>query len=167
MNETDTFSKVRDNSNFSTSGTIYLGTENIGYTGKQNVNGTDRFTGLTRGRYAPFKAGTETNQRFAHPHTIVTDDLGIRSEPIVTDEIRVWEGRMVGLWVHRIVDGVWDTRAEARLVFAGRIVGIADELDGSCAITMEDIRADLRDTVLHRNPWTARLEALYYIPEGQ
>ena len=50
LDRNDTTATVADTTNFASSGEFYIGTECVGYSGKTSTT----FTGLTRGKYAPF-----------------------------------------------------------------------------------------------------------------
>lgn len=144
---------VQSTSSFASSGTIHIGREAIAYTGKTATT----FTGCTRGKFAPFKAESEASQRFARPHRLPTVGDGISIAPKVTSLQRVWKGRIVGIWAHRVVGGVLDVKAQAECIWAGIITDTRDEANGMTYVDCEDIRAMLRDCVMMRDQFTCRV----------
>src|SRR5438094_843527 len=52
---------------------------------------------------------------------------GVTLAPIVSAQPRAWVGKWVGVWLHREVGGVLDVKAQAQLVYFGRIVEIRDD----------------------------------------
>jgi len=155
----DTTVTVQDTGDFASSGYIYVGGEKIKYTGKTAGTGAGdaTFTGCTRGYHHPFATKSGTANRFGRAHDLPSVDWDVAYRPRVTDEPRTWVGRMVGVWCHAIRDGVWDTVANARLVFAGIITGIADTPDGNTVVALEDIAAKLRSTVLFKQQFRGRI----------
>jgi len=162
LTATATTVTVLSTSTFPSSGSIYIGTERIEYTGKTATT----FTGCTRGYAAPFKASSETGTRFGRAHVLPDVADGMVIKPWVTSQPRVWVGRWVGIWAHQLKGGVLDTKAQAQLVFAGRIVGTRDEADGHTVIELQDARAAIRDCVLLRDQWTAQVAEGIYLQEG-
>ena len=142
---------VLDTSDFASSGTLYLGRETIAYTGKTATT----FTGLTRGKYAPFAVSGGSN--FGRDHSLPSSDFDTPYKPQVTDEPRQWVGRTVALYLHRIVGGVWDTVAQAECIFAGVITGIGDSGDFHTTLTCKLITQRLRECVLLRDQFRGRL----------
>jgi hypothetical protein len=159
----DTTVTVKSTSAFPSSGSIHIGTEHITYTGKTATT----FTTCTRGRYSPFKANTESAQRFGRAHPLAAVGDGYVVQPRVTTQQRTWVGRWVGLWVHARNGSTLDTVANARLVFAGRIVGFRDETNGLSYIELESASALFKDCVLFRDQWVARVAEGILLHEGE
>lgn len=153
---------VLSTAQFPSSGSIHIGTEHIAYTGTTATT----FTGCVRGKYAPFKAQSETQLRFGHPHRMPRIGDGISIAPRVTKLQRAWIGRWVGVWAHRVVGGALDTKAEAQCIWAGRISNIRDEANGLAYFDCEDLRSALRDCVLMRDQFTARVAEGLYLRAG-
>ena len=161
IDASDTIVPVLGTESFSSSGTIWIGGERIDYSSKTG----DSFAGCTRGTYAPFKAGSEINQRFGQTHRVEVADLGVTVPPLVSDRPRFWVGRRCGLWVHRIVGGVWDIRSQARLDFAGRIVDLLDA-DGETVLTVDSIFGDLGKATLGVDRYRAIADQRVFIEDG-
>ena len=158
----DTTLSVLSTAAFTSPGTAYIGTETVSYTGKTSTT----FTTVTRGKYAPFGTNSNAN-RFAHRHRSGAQSNGINISPLVREQPQVWIGRWVGVWMHRISGGVLDTKAEAQLAFAGRIVSISDDPNtGATVIECEHMLTGLAEATLGRDMWSARIEEGVYIPAG-
>lgn len=149
----DTVLTVKENANFPSSGDVYLGGERIGYTGKGTT--PDTFTTLTRGKFAPFQA--DGASMWGRNHTIASLDFDVFVQPKVSEQPRVWIGKWVGLYAHRITSEGWDTKANAQLLWAGRIIEIQDTERGETVVTCQDVRAKLRDTTLLHDQFRGRL----------
>jgi hypothetical protein len=158
---------VKRADDFAASGDIHIGTECIGYSSRNTS--TDEFTVATngRGKFAPFKANTETQQRFARCHYPPTFEYEVEIRPAVTSVPRTWEGRWVGLWMHREVAGTLDTRAEAQLMFAGKIAEISDTPDGLTRVDCKHVLSSLGEQVIFRDQYTGRIEEGVFLKSGQ
>ena len=153
---------VRDTTNFAASGTVYIGTERITYTGKTGTS----FTGCTRGTLHPFSVDGGTANRFGRDHTLADLGDGVAVGVKVTDEPRQWVGRHVGLWLHRIAGDTWDTQAQAQCIFAGSIVDIGEGPDGVQLISCADFSRKLHKTTLFHGQYSGKLREGSYIPAG-
>lgn len=152
---TDTTVVVDSTAGFDASGYIWIGIECIAYSGKTATT----FTGCTRGMFSPFRANTDSANRFgrAHPLPGVGDGQNTVIRPKVTSAPRTWRGRMVGLWIVRVVGGVFDVKAESQCIWAGRVVDTGDATNGMTALECEDIRATIRDCMLLRDQFSCRI----------
>ncbi len=160
----DTTVAVKSTADFASSGSIHIGTEHITYTGKTATT----FTTCTRGRYAPLKANTESAQRFGRAHPLAAVGDGYVVQPRVTSKQRTWIGRWVGIWIHTRTSGsTLETIANAYLFFAGRIVGFRDETNGLSYIEIESATGAIKDCVLFRDQWTARVAEGIILREGE
>lgn len=121
---------VVEHAEFAASGTAYIGNERIAYTSKSGA-GDDELLGATRGQFAPFNRNGSTAHTFQHNHRIFNDSEHHKEIPEVTDAPRSWVGRWVGVWIHKVQAGTWETKAEAHLVYAGRISGIHEIEEGT------------------------------------
>lgn len=155
----DTTVAVLSTSSFAASGTIHIGTEAITYSGKTGTT----FTGCTRGKYAPAR---ESGAGIGQAHRIPTIADGVTMSPKVTSLPREWIGRWVTVRAHQVTAGVLDTVANAQTIWAGRITNLRDEANGLTYIDCDDVRGKLRDTVLMRDQWTARVAEGIYLREG-
>jgi hypothetical protein len=151
---------------FAASGDIHIGTERISYSSRST--GADTFTVATdgRGKFAPFKADSEAEQRFARQHRVLNTMPSIATRHVITDAPRTWPGRIVGAWLHRVVGTTLDTRAQAQCTFAGKIVAVRDSPNGHTEIVCEDAKSMVRDAVMLRNQYTARAREGVYLVEG-
>ncbi len=162
IDRNDTTIPVKSTTNFDASGTIYIGTECITYSG---VTATS-FTGCTRGMYHPFGTGVApTVCRFGQHHRVTVTSVGeVNILPRVSSQPRVWIGKAVGLWMHRNVGGTLDLKAEAQLVFAGRIVEIRDDPATLCTVVeVEHVQDYVKKASLGGDAYTATFEEGVYI----
>ena len=162
VDNNDTTLSVASTAGFASSGAVHLGTERIAYSSKT----TQTLTGLTRGTYAPFRTAASGDSRFGRYHPLGLIGDGIVINPHVSSSQRKWKGRWVGVWIHRVVGGVLDVKAEAQLVFAGRISSVRDEADGLTWVECDDVRGAIRDCTLLSDQWTARLREGIYLAAG-
>jgi hypothetical protein len=156
----DTTIAVRDTTTFSSTGTVYIGTEEIAYTGKTATS----FTGCTRGKHSPFTtdiSGSGGN-RFGNPHRVGTDVNHVQMNPVVSSIPRQWIGKRVALRLHTwdAVNQTINQRAHAQLVFAGRITGVSEDKNsvGTTIFQVDHLMHDLEDAVLWRDQFTAEIK---------
>jgi hypothetical protein len=145
----DTTFNVAAAGEFASSGDAYIGTECVGYTGKTATT----LTGLTRGKYSPLGCDSSGSGglRFSRHHRVSADINTTLSNPVVSEVPRHWIGKFVSVYLH-----TWDdvsqqmnTRANAQLVYAGRIVGIADNAqDMTTDLEIEHISAEFKNGVI-------------------
>lgn len=141
---------------FASSGTIYIGTEAITYSGKTDTS----FTGCTRGVCSPIF--TDNATRFAHDHRVVTDPQSALIRPVVSTLPRTWVGRWAVLREHRVVGGVVDTIAEAEIVFAGKIVDLSD--DGQYTLLeLKHVLDCVKEGAVGRSLFTATVKEGIYL----
>jgi len=152
---------------FPSSGYIHIGTECISYTGKTSASGITpaTFTGCSRGRFSPFKTARDPETNFAHEHRVVLDPQSVLLQPIISTTQRIWPGRYVAVYEHRVVDGVLDVLAEAHLAFAGRIVDISDD-GNSTAVELEHVLDVVENTTIGRQLWSGVVKEGIYIKRG-
>lgn len=132
----------------------YVGAETIKYTSKPS----GQISGCTRGFWSPFT--TNGGARFSRQHLLGNVAYAAQLPIQITTTPRQWVGRWVALYVHRIAGDTWDTRAQAQLVFAGRIVDVRDEPDGTTSMEAEDILSVLNSAIVLHNQFRA------VVPEG-
>jgi hypothetical protein len=113
-----------------TSADVYIGVERVGFSGSTGTT----FTGCDRGKFSPFNRNGATDHEFGRYHRISDSDLSPNVKPLVSSVPRVWSGKWVGLWMHRKVAGVLDTKAQAQLIFAGKIADIRENEVGDVVI---------------------------------
>jgi hypothetical protein len=162
LDRNDTTVTVKSTAAFDSSGTIYIGTEAIGYTGKTSTT----FTGCTRGKYSPSAATGSETSRFGQHHRVGTES-DIKLAPVVSSQPRAWIGRRVEVWMHRVVAGVLDVKAEALLVWSGKIAEIRDD-PGSFG-TVVDLKHELdvlKEATVGRQMWNAKTKEGLYLKVG-
>ncbi len=132
-------------------GTVYLGNKAMRYSAK---GGTTFSVQAGGAQYLhPFDA--DGGNKYSKPH-ITPGQQNWDQAPVswVTDAPTKWIGRKVALYIHRIVGGIWDTRAQAHLEFAGKIVEIEQGELGETILQCEDLRGELQDASLLKGQWT-------------
>jgi hypothetical protein len=135
----------------------FIGNECFEYSAKT----TTTFTASKRGKYSPFASGG-VDTRFAGEHRISAYDLYTTDVPIVTQYRRDFEGAWVGVWAHRVVGGVLDTRAQAQLVFAGQIDEFGQDASDTTVIHCRHVLDIIRDRAIGGDQYTARAgDAIY------
>lgn len=144
---------VKNTTEFSSTGTIYIGTEAISYTGKT----ASSFTGCTRGLYSPF--GTAQSGaggiRFGNHHRVGSDINHVQLNPVVSSIPRVWIGKRVSVRMHTwdAENGTINSRAESQLMFAGRITALSDDHEqvGITVIEIEHAMAEFRNATIGKD----------------
>lgn len=154
----DTTLTVASTTGFPSSGTAYIGTETIIYGG---ITGSS-FTSVTRGVASPFGCDSSGSggDNFGNHHRIAVDSNHTQASTLITQLPRVHVGRRVGVWMHTVdSDGALNSKADAQLVFAGRIASIAD--DFHTVLDLEHVYdTDIKTATLGRDLFAAK------IPEG-
>lgn len=159
----DTTVAAQRTDSFAASGEIHIQGECMAYSSRDTSG--DTFTVSTRGLYSPFTVNG--GGRMAHPHILGTFENLITLKPQITSSIRQWVGRWVAIYAHRVVAGVLDVKAQAQLLFAGRIANDPQEDErGWCWLDCEDVRATVRDTVLMRDQFTATVQDGMFFARG-
>lgn len=159
----DTSVVVKRADAFDASGEIHIHGECLAYSSRDT--GTDTFTISTRGKYSPLSRSG--GGRYARAHLLPsTDTPGVQLQPWVTSVPRDWIGRWVVVYIHRSVAGTLDLKAEAHLAFAGRIVEVRDSEDGMTWVECEDARGAIRDCVLMRDQYRARMNEGLFLQRG-
>lgn len=164
----DTTITVKSTTGFPSSGYIYIGTECIKYTGITSTS----FTGCTRGMFSPMECGPggSGGARFANHHRKGQDSNHLRTAALVTQLPRMWIGKRVAVRMH-LWDPVTDTintRDQAQLVFAGRIVGIAeDKKTFEIVLDLEHAARELENGVIGRDFWGAEIPKGIWIAAGR
>ncbi len=145
-------------------GDVYIGTECVG------VGSADPTTLWinARGKYSPFASGGTGGARFAEHHRVLNDPNTVRMNPVVSAQPRVWVGKRIGVWMHKVDGtGLLNSKSDAQCVFAGRIAGVAD--DPQTGYTVVDCKHDLdsiKDATIGRDFWGANLVQGLFIKNG-
>ncbi len=156
---------VRSNTGFATSGVGYIGTKRVTYTG---VSGGTGFTVGTGGANTFAPLGADAGNTYAGPARPPTGGTFDQAAPLrFTDVPATWIGKKVALYIHRIADGVWDTRAQARLEFAGRLIKVTDGAPGIVTLLCRDLRADIESAVLLKKQWHGFVRPGIYLNAGE
>lgn len=158
----DTTVAVKATTGWSSSGLGYIGTECFKYTGTTSTS----FTTCTRGMFSPFAAAGSETTRFAHPHRVGADSRNVKLAPAVSEIPRTWVGKWVGIWAHRVVGNVLDTKAEAYLMYAGRITDVHDDPKGWTTVELRHVLDVLVDGTVGRAMWTAKSKEGVYLLNG-
>lgn len=141
-------------------GELCIGTETIGY----SAIGGGAATVSQRGLYSPF--GVSGDDHFARHHRVATFNFtGPDLKPVVTEHHRVWIGRQVGVWEHTKTNGVLNTRAQAKRLFAGIVVGVRD-VNGMTVLTLQAMRDTVNDTLLLRDQFSGQVREGIYLAVG-
>ena len=153
VDRNDTTIPVKNTTEFSASGTVYIGTEAISYTGKT----ASSFTGCTRGLYSPFGTALSGTGgiRFGNHHRVGSDINHVQMNPVVSSIPRVWIGKRVSVRLHTwdAANSTINSRAEAQLMFAGRITAISDDHQqvGITVIEVEHAMAEFRNATIGKD----------------
>jgi hypothetical protein len=148
---------------FGSSGTVYLGTRAIAFSAKPTAK---TFTVPAAGAslFSPFTAGS--GNTFALPGSMAQgQNWDIAAPARVSDIPQTWEGKKVALYMHRVVGGVWDTRAQASLRFAGIISEIRDT-GTLTAVHCRDLRQHIEQSAIHAKQWRGYVKPGIYLPAG-
>ncbi len=133
------------------SGVLYLGNRAFKYDSRTATT----FNVVAGGAQYLYPFSADGSNHFSWAHvTPAQQDWDQGPVSWVTSEPTKWIGRRVALYIHRIVGGVWDTRAQAHLEFAGKIVEIEQAELGVTILQCEDLRGEIQDAVLLKSQWT-------------
>lgn len=147
--------QLRQTAGAAAAGSLYYGGRQLKYSGK---TATD-VTVTSANHYSPF--GGDGVAKYVPPHGIASGEYQETSQGAkVQDTPRTWVGKKVALYLCRISGGVVDGPAQAQLEFAGRIKRVFEDAQGFTCLECVDLRADIRDAVLHRKQWVG------YVREG-
>jgi hypothetical protein len=154
---------VKSTLNFDTSGELFIGTECIAYTGVTSTT----FTGCTRGKYSPVAARGTENVRFAGHHRVGFDSQSVKLQPVVSSIPRIWNGKRVAIYIHRVVDGVLDVKDQAHRVFVGRVVETRDDpATISTVIECEHILDEIKEGTVGSDLYSAKIKAGVWLRTG-
>jgi hypothetical protein len=157
----DTTITVADTSTFAASGEAFCGTECFAYSGKTGTT----FTGCTRGKYSALANGV--GGRWSGHHRQGQAANRVSLDPIVSVQPRTWLGRWVAVYIHREIGGVLDIKSEAQLVYAGKIVEIRDDTNGTTVVQLKHVMDTLNEAMICRDQWTAKVIEGVFIRRDQ
>ncbi len=154
--------------NFTGSGEAHCGTECFSYS---STTGTS-FNVIYRGLYSPFgtESGGSGGDHFGNHHRVMVDATHAQLNPLVTQLPRTWMGRRCGIWLHTIdSDGALNSKADAQLVFAGRITSIADDPESfHTIIDLEHLaNTDIKDATIGDDLFSATIPEGMYLVTGR
>lgn len=159
----DTTLNVTATADFAASGTLYLGSqETVTYSGKTGTT----FTGVTRGKYSLFT--TFSGAPFAHPFRLNTTNStidGTAYRTAVSNYPRAHFNRSVALYLHHYEDGAWSTKANSKLLWAGRIKSIGEDGQGNIKLSCTSVMESLL-TNLWERPYTAKVQEGFFFPRA-
>lgn len=159
---------IKSDTNFASSGLVYVGNEAFNY-GSITAGDLD-IAADGAGYYAPFGDNTSGTNRFPGAHGLPTADnvasFDTHTAVKVTDHPATWIGRKVGLYVHRIEAGVWDTKAQAELWFAGVIDRVSEDASGATVVECDGIQRLIEDAIILQDQWTGRVKEGYNFVTG-
>src|SRR3990167_3524163 len=159
----DTTIEAKDVSGFAASGNAFLGIEQFSYGSK---TGADTLNVNDRGIYSPFAGNVDPILWGRRHQATILADANVAA-PFVSDYPRVWVGKMVGLWVHRVLGGVVDTRTNADLAWSGRIADHGEDEDGHVRLSCIDVRESVRSTLLLNDQFQCTPKKGITIPSGR
>ncbi len=140
---------VKNIANFAASGTVYIGHECIAYGSK-----TTTLNALTRAKFSLHTTDDATD--FALRHDIGTAGVYNRTvAPRVTTSPIIWYNRQVAIYLHHKEHGTWSTKANARLLFVGRIKTFGEE-NGEVTLNLDSID-DVFNTTIMADQFRAEL----------
>jgi hypothetical protein len=169
VDRNDTTLAVAGTTNFTASGEAHIGTECVAYASKTGTT----LASVTRGKYSPFGCDSTGSggTRFGNHHRINVDTTHPQLQPLVTQLPRTWIGRRVGVWMHTWsdTDQALNTKADAQLVFAGRLASIGDDPDHFLTILdLEHIgNTDIKDATIGRDLFRAEVAPGMYMRTGR
>lgn len=155
---------VQGTAGFPASGTVYVGNTAVTYSATTATS----FTVPAGGARALFPFTADGANHYSRPLEVPQNFNSDQSaNPRVQDVPPTWIGRRVALYAHRIVGEVWDTKAQAQLEFAGRVIALSEDNEGRTVLDCEDLAADLRDCVLMRDQWIGYVEPGIMLRAGE
>lgn len=158
---------VKDAGDFST-GLVFIGNE--AYNVTTGPSGTTIPVAVNgAGFMHPFSSDIGPVNTFVGPHSLpagISIGANENVSPVyVTDSPPTWLGKKVGLYVHRVVNGVLDTYSEAELWFAGTIANVS-ESGMNTIVECDGIQQAIVDATLMQDQWTGRIAPGYEFIDG-
>lgn len=157
-----TMSVIPPDSAWTGTNRAYVGTEAVTYTAP--FSGSS-ITITARGESQPFQ--NDAGNGFARSHIVTQNSGAATYRPYVTDWKRVWIGSHIGVWLHKADGDDLNTRANARLLFAGTIADVQDAEDGSLTIVATDIREQIGERLLLADQWSAAPAEEVYVGSNE
>ena len=160
VTRTTTTINVERTADFPASGDAFIGHERFRYTSTTATS----FVVSVRGLYSPFAQTEADITHFPRRASVgVPDQYSTSALPVVTSVRHDWVGAWVGVWEHRVVNGVLDTRAEAQLVFAGQIDSTKESENGATLINLRHVLDIAGNTTVFLDQYSARIADTCYV----
>lgn len=142
----------------------YVGNECFSY----NAVTATTFTVGLRSMFSPFgpTSSGAVPERFGQEHRVGAYDQFATLAPLVTQKRRTWKGALVGVWMHRVVAGVADVKAQAQCIWAGKIDEFADDDSGNTVIKCRHVLDLIAQATLGRDQYRATINSAIYLPGG-
>ena len=150
--------------------THWLGAEAVRYTSSTSTT----FTVGQRGIFAPFAAGTESNQRWARRYELPETGFDVGYKTTVNTGPQSWIGKWVAVRIHEITGEPHDTDNPdawaswgtdyAHLAFAGKITGVQDTASGRTVLSCDDARATMNTATLFKRQYKGTIREGIYCP---
>jgi hypothetical protein len=148
------------NTAWSTTADVYFGATETATASAKPTSTT--FT-VTRGKWA-LHGTSSSSTRFGRPHVQSTDGSNFR--PIISDSAQTHYNRSVSVYAHHYVDGAWSTKANAELLWTGRIKTITDHGDGRVSFACL-FWTDALSTRLLAEQYTGTVRESVYVSSSQ
>jgi hypothetical protein len=166
IDRNDTALTISSNAGFDASGEAHIGTECIQFSGTTSST----MTVSVRGKYTAVGCHSSGSggSRFAEHHRVSLNQHMVQSNPMISEQPRRWIGRRANLYLH-IVDenGNLNSKANAELVFPGRIEALGDDPNTACTVLkLKHLLAEVGPTVIGGNRFSATVVEGVYIKAG-
>lgn len=161
---------VKEADQFAAATTVFIGNEAFLVSGTPAGN-TIAVAANGAGYFSPLSNDVSSTNRFPGPHNIAADEnVGVyeASTPVqVTDAPATWVGKKVALHIHKVSDGVLDTKAQSELWFAGTIASVTESKNGSTVLACDGIQQSIVDAIIMPDQWTGTMKPGRFFGAGQ
>lgn len=155
---------VKDATLFQPNEPVFIGTKAYQVSGTTPTGNLIGIATDGEGYFSPFSGDTGASNRFPGPASVANatsvNTFDSNAPTWVSDSPTTWIGKTVGLWVHRVSNGVLDVKAEAELWFAGKISVVTDG-DTATHLQCTGIQQDVIDSEVLRDQWVGRIKEGY------
>lgn len=164
VDKDDTTIPVKYGTGLTASGEMYIGSECVGYSSRASTT----VTANARGKYSPFASAGSGGSRFANHHRVGFDPNHVMQNPVVTQIPRMWVGKRVGVWLHTWDGTTMNSRANAQLIYAGRIVEVDDDSNnGHTVLSCKHVLDEVRDAVIGKDLWGGTVAPGLWLSTGR
>jgi hypothetical protein len=166
IDRNDTALTISSNAGFDASGEAHIGTECLQFSGTTSST----MTASIRGKYTAVGCHSSGSggSRFAEHHRVSLNQHMVQSNPIISEQPRRWIGRRANLYLH-IVDenGNLNSKANAELVFPGRIEALGDDPNTACTVLkLKHLLSEVGPTIIGGNRFSATATEGVYLKAG-